>query len=115
MADRARHLEFVDGTCSCASTGTCSGCCAEEIGHVGTEMVLLVNYKKKLERCSSFSALSWHSQVIGVRGVRPVTKWITSNTIPITNRIQAICVAIAATPESPKTPAINPSAKNTNA
>ena len=48
-------------------------------------------------------------------GVRPVTKWITSNTIPTKNRSQAICVAIAATPESPKTPAINPRTKNTNA
>lgn len=44
--------------------------------------------------------------------VRPVTTWITNNTIPTKIRIYEIRVATAATPAEFKAPAINPTAKN---
>ena len=49
------------------------------------------------------------------RSPRPVTRWTTIRTTPITNRIQAICVAIAATPKAPRAPASSPTTKNTSA
>lgn len=50
-----------------------------------------------------------------VRTERFVNRWITSNTIPITNRAQEIWTASAATPAIFRAPAMTPTTKNISA
>ena len=49
------------------------------------------------------------------RTERPMNKWITSNTIPIKNKIQEIWTATAATPAKFRAPAMTPTTKNISA
>jgi hypothetical protein len=49
------------------------------------------------------------------RTERFVTRWITSNTIPIKNRMQEIWIATADTPAKFRAPAMTPTTKNISA
>jgi hypothetical protein len=84
----------------------------------GKEVTLLTHGLDKYGRTLAISRRSLpHSPLAGysTRVLRPVTKWITTNTIPITNRIQEICIAIADTPMRFRAPAIKPTTRNTSA